>query len=219
MISKQTFQFLNELKKNNNRGWFNENKERYQAAAADFEAFINLLIQKIGKFDKDVAGLHAKDCIFRIYRDVRFSKDKSPYKTHFGAWIVRGGKKSEHGAGYYVHVESDNCFLAGGAHMPSTEWLEAIRQEIYRNGKGFKKIITGASFKKYFNEIQGEQLQRPPRGYEASHPDIELIKRKSFLATHKVPTSVVITNKFIQYSTNVFKALFPLNKFLNNSIE
>lgn len=219
MISKQTFQFLNELKKNNNRDWFNANKERYQTAMAEFETFIDLLIQKIGKFDKDVAGLHAKDCIFRIYRDVRFAKDKSPYKTHFGAWIVRGGKKSEQGAGYYVHVENDNCFLAGGAHMPPADWLEAIRQEIYHNGKEFKKIVGSTGFKKYFKEIEGEQLQRPPRGYDANHPDIELLKRKSYLATHKVPNTVVMRSNFIEYCTGTFKALSPLNRFLNKAID
>lgn len=219
MISKQTFQFLKELKTNNNRDWFNANKEKYLVAIAEFEVFVNLLIQKIGQFDKDVVSLNAKDCIFRIYRDVRFSKDKSPYKPHFGAWIVKGGRKSEQGAGYYVHIEPDNCFLAGGAYMPPADWLEVIRREIYHNGKELKKILSSASFKKYFKEIQGEQLQRPPRGYDANHPDIELLKRKSFLAMHKMSNNAVITNNSLKYCAEVFKALSPFDRFFNKAIQ
>ncbi len=215
MISKQTFQFLKELKKNNNRNWFNANKENYQTAAAGFEDFVNTVITNIAKFDRDITGILAKECIFRIYRDVRFSKDKSPYKTHFGAWIVKSGRKSHDEAGYYIHIEPDGSILAGGAHNPPTDWLNAIRHEIYNNGKEFKKIIESPAFKKYFSEIEGERLSRPPQGFDASHPDIELLKQKSYLAVHKVNDNIVMSDYFANLCTEVFKVLYPFNRFLN----
>mgnify|MGYP001558048850 CR=1 FL=1 len=217
MISKQTFQFLKELAKNNNRDWFDANKEKYQAAAAEFEDFVNVVIANIARFDKSISGILAKDCIFRIYRDVRFSKDKSPYKTHFGAWIVKGGRKSHAEAGYYIHIESDGSILAGGAHNPPPDWLKAIRSEIYNNGKEFKKIIGSAAFKKYFKEIEGERLSRPPQGFDASHPDIELLKQKSYLAVYKVKDNAVMSDDFAKLCTEVFKALYPFDRFLNRA--
>ncbi|MBI3815358.1 MAG: DUF2461 domain-containing protein [Nitrospinae bacterium] len=218
MIGKQTFQFLKELKKNNNRNWFNANKEKYQAAAAEFEDFVNVVIASISQFDKSISGILAKDCIFRIYRDVRFSKDKSPYKTHFGAWIVKSGRKSHDEAGYYIHIEPDASILAGGAHNPPPDWLRGIRSKIHNNGKEFKKIIGSASFKKYFKEIEGEKLSRPPHGFDANHPDIELLKQKSYLAVHKVDDKTVMSDNFIKLCSEVFKALYPFDEFLNQAI-
>ncbi|MBI3755889.1 MAG: DUF2461 domain-containing protein [Deltaproteobacteria bacterium] len=218
MISKQTFQFLRDLKKNNNRNWFNNNKEKYQAAAAEFEDFVNVVIPDIARFDKSIAGVSARDCIFRIYRDVRFSKDKSPYKTHFGAWIVKSGRKSHDEAGYYIHIEPDGSILAGGAHNPPSDWLMAIRGKIHSNGKEFKKIIGNAIFKKYFREIEGEKLSRPPQGFDVGHPDIELLKQKSYLAVHKVKDNVVMSGDFAKLCAEVFKALYPFDKFLNQAI-
>lgn len=219
MISKQTFKFLIDLKNNNNRNWFNDNKERFQAASAEFEDFVNLVIPNIARFDKSISGIPAKDCIFRIYRDVRFSKDKSPYKTHFGAWIVKSGRKSHDEAGYYIHIEPDTSILAGGAHNPPSDWLRGIRDKIYSDGKEFKKIIGSAAFKKYFNEIEGEKLSLPPQGFDANHPDIELLKRKSYLAIHKVDDKTVMSDNFIKLCSEVFKALYPFDKFLNQAIQ
>ncbi len=219
MISKQTFQFLKELKKNNNRDWFNSNKEKYQTANAEFEAFVNVVLANIAQFDKSIAGVSARDCIFRIYRDVRFSKDKSPYKTHLSAWIVKSGRKSHDEAGYYIHIEPDGSILAGGAHNPPPDWLRAIRSKIHSNGKEFKKIIGSAAFKKYFKEIEGERLSRPPQGFDANHPDIELLKQKSYLAVHKVKDNAVMAGDFAKLCTEAFKVLYPFNKFLNQVIQ
>ena len=139
MINKNILLFLNELKNNNNRDWFHANKPKYNEAKVEFENYINNLIPEIGKFDNEIKHLEAKECIFRIFRDVRFSKDKSPYKPNFGAYIVKGGKKSGN-AGYYLHIEPENSFLGGGIYMPPSNILKAIRIEIYENIDEFKSI-------------------------------------------------------------------------------
>lgn len=217
MISKKTLQFLKDLRKNNNRDWFSLNKSRYEEARAEFEKFIYELIQEIERFDKSVSHLTAKDCVFRIYRDVRFSNDKSPYKTHLGAHISSAQAKSEihTRAGYYVHISDEDSMLAGGAYKPSSEWLNAIRNEIYNNAKDLKKVINGTDFKKYFGTIEGEKLSRPPRGYDPNHPEIEFLKYKSFLAVHNLSESQILSKDFLSHSVKVFKTLYPFDKFLN----
>ncbi|WP_257669959.1 DUF2461 domain-containing protein [Parapedobacter tibetensis] len=219
MISKATFQFLKDLKKNNNRDWFMDNKSRFEEAKADFEEYINSLISQISKYDKGISHLQAKDCIFRIYRDVRFSKDKSPYKTNFGAHITSAKSKSEihTKAGYYIHLAVGDSMLAGGAYLPPAPWLKNIRAEIDYHGEELKKIITSAAFKKYFKEIEGEKLVKAPKGVPKDHPDIELLKYKSYLAVHKLDDKTVLSKEFVTYSADVFKALKPFDDFLNRS--
>ncbi len=220
-ISKDTFRFLKDLKKNNDRAWFLDNKSRYETARADFEAFLDELLTGIAKFDAGIAHHRAKDCIFRIYRDVRFSKDKSPYKTHLGAYISPAMKKSDiHSrAGYYIHIEPGASILAGGAYMPQGEWLKAIRQEIDYNAGTFKKIVNNHEFKAIFGELEGDKLKRAPKGYTPDHPEIELLRYKSFLAVHKCDDKTVISKDFMQQCISVFKTLFPLNEFLNRSTD
>ena len=221
-ISKSTFQFLNELKANNNREWFNDNKPRYQEAKENFEAFIDALLLKIAKFDPTISHHKAKDCVFRIYRDVRFSKDKSPYKTNMGAHVTAAAKKSEiHSrAGYYIHIEpGGGSMLAGGAYMPKGPWLKSIRQEIDYNAASLKKILNAKSFKQYFGELQGEQLKTAPKGYPKDHPEIELLRYKSFLATHKCEDKEVVGEGFLDHSAKVFKALYPFDSFLNQAAD
>lgn len=128
MISNKTFRFLEDLRENNNRDWFNANKPRFEEAKVGFEKFIGDLILQIAKFDPPIGELEPKKSIFRIYRDTRFSKDKSPYKTNLGAHLVAHADKPHDRAGYYIHLEPGNTFLAGGAHLPSSSWLKAIRQ-------------------------------------------------------------------------------------------
>lgn len=220
MLSQNTFKFLRDLKKNNNRDWFSVNKNRYEEAKKEFDDFVNSVIQQMGKFDKAVRNLEAKDCVFRIYRDVRFSKDKSPYKTHFGAHIVAGGKKMKMSrAGYYIHISPAESFLGGGAYAPPAEWINAIRKEIHYNVKQLKRVIQGKDFKKYFGEIEGEKLSRPPHGYEKDHLEIELLKHKNFLATHSLTEKHVLSKNFISHTTRVFKALKPFDTFLNQSLD
>ena len=218
-ISKNTFHFLKDLKENNNRDWFLENKPRFEEAKKEFEVFIDALIVEVSKFDGSIGHHTAKECIFRIYRDVRFSKDKSPYKTHFGAHITSAAKKSEiHSrAGYYIHIGPGESMLAGGAYLPQGDWLKAIRQEISYNADDLKKILNEEKFKTYFTEMEGEKLKRAPKGYEPDHPEIELLKYKSFLATNKVSDKEVISNDFLKHGANVFKALHPFDQFLNQA--
>ncbi len=220
-ISKATFQFLRDLSRNNDRDWFNANKQRYEIAKAEFESFIDALIDRISEFDGSIAHHRAKDCVFRIYRDVRFSRDKSPYKTHFGAHITSAAKRSEiHSrAGYYIHLEPGASMLAGGAYLPKGPWLKAIRQEIEYNADEFKKILAADGFRKYFGTIEGEKLKKAPQGYAADHPEIELLRFKSFLATHNCSDAEVLDDKFLEHCSGVFKALFPFDQFLNRAMD
>lgn len=214
-LSKDLLQFLRDLTVNNNRDWFQANKARFQAANAEFIAFTDTVITGISKFDKDVSGIQGKDCVFRIYRDVRFSADKSPYKIHFGAHISPGGKKSEHGAGYYFHVESEQTFIAGGCYMPPADWLKAIREKIRKDAKPLKKIIDSAEFRKLFGEMAGEKLSRPPKGFAIDDPEIELIKRKSFLAVQKLKDKDVLAETFSDRIIEAAKVLKPFNAYFN----
>lgn len=219
-IPKSTLQFLKDLKQYNDRDWFNDNKTRYEEARQEFEQFIDELIQSIAVFDPSIAHHTAKGCVFRVYRDVRFSKDKSPYKTNFGAHITAASKKSEiHSrAGYYIHIEPGESILAGGAYLPKGDWLKAIRKEIDENGGELKKILNSQNFRRYFGEIEGEKLKTSPRGYSLDHPEIELLRYKSFLATHRVTDEQVLADDFLQHSTKVFEVLYPFDQFLNKPI-
>jgi len=219
MISPQIFQFLKELNQNNNRPWFQANKNRYEEARANFEEFINQLIIEIARFDPPIGVLEAKRCIFRIYRDTRFSKDKKPYKTNFGAHLVAHESKVHDRAGYYIHLQPGNTFLAGGAYLPPAPWLKAIRNAIDQKGKEFQKILNHHEFKKYFGEMEGEKLKTVPRDYPADHPFIELLRYKSFLVVHQLNDKDTITADFLKKAVTVFKALKPFDDFLNRSLD
>lgn len=222
MISANTITFLKELAANNNKEWFADNKKRYEAAKTEFIAFMDALVAEISKFDTTVTGIEGKNCIFRIYRDVRFSKDKTPYHTYLGGHIIGGeGRKNEHSrAGYYVRIEPSKTVLAGGAYLPPTPWITAIRQEIDYNAAELKSIINGKDFKKYFGEIEGEKLKNVPKGYDKEHPEAELLKFKSFLAMHNIADNKIVANDgFVGYSAQVFKALHPFDAFLNKSLD
>lgn len=219
MNSGEILTFINDLAANNNREWFTENKPRYEKIKTNFVSFLDELIPEIARFDPSVAHLEGKSCLFRIYRDVRFSHDKSPYKTHFGAMILAGSSKSEihNKAGYYIHIEPGQSMLAGGAYLPPSDWLKAIRKEITYQTEEFKAIIEDKEFKKYFGEIDGEKLKRPPQGFDANHPDIELLKYKSYLAVHSMSDKQLELKDPVKYFAGVFKAMYPFNEFLNEA--
>lgn len=219
-ISSTTLKFLSDLKENNNKDWFAANKSIFENAKAEFEAFIDALIQQIAAFDPTIKHHKGKDCVFRIYRDVRFSKDKSPYKTNFGAHITAAEKKSDihTKAGYYIHLEpGGNSMLAGGAYMPPSDWLKSIRQEIHYNTADFKAILNSKSFKKYFGELSGEKLKTAPKEYPKDHPEIELLKYKSFLATHQCEDEIITSKNFLKHCREVFEVLYPFDQFLNRA--
>ncbi len=218
-ISKSTMQFLKDLSKNNNREWFTENKKRYEDAKAEFETFISGLIQQIAKFDPSVANLEAKKCVFRIYRDTRFSKDKTPYKPNFGAYLAERSTAVHEKAAYYLHLEPGKSFLAGGAYEPQAPWIHKIRQEIDYNTKDFKKIINATAFKNNFGELQGEKLKTVPKGFPKDHPELSLLQYKSFLMMHKCDDKTVMADDFMKHASGVYKTMKPLNDFLNTAME
>lgn len=215
-IKKETVQFLKELKAHNDRDWFNANKDRYLAANENFHQFVQGLITEAGKFDKSVAGLAAKDCTFRIYRDTRFAKDKSPYKTFMGAHLMGKGKGCGL-AGYYFHFQPGESFLAGGIHMSEPGQLKAIRQEISYRGKDFLKIINDKTFKQYFT-LQGEKLQKVPQGFDKEDPMGDYLKYKELMIHHPVADKEILSGDFTSYAAKVFKAMVPFNTFVNEPV-
>jgi uncharacterized protein (TIGR02453 family) len=219
-INPETIEFLKELRDNNNREWFLKNKPGYDRAMDNFKDFIDALIPRIGIFDPSVMHITAKDAVFRIYRDVRFSKDKSPYKSHLGAHITSAAKKSEiHSkAGYYIHIEPGQSLLGGGAYLPQGPWLKAIRQEIHFNAPVLKGILDSKDFKKYFGAMEGEKLKTTPKDYPADHPEIELLKHKSFLASQSLSDGEITAHGFLEHCAKAFEALFPFDTFLNNAV-
>jgi uncharacterized protein (TIGR02453 family) len=215
-IKKSTLDFLTAIKCNNNRDWFIENRTLYQKAKDNFDSFVQEVINEIIKFDPILKGLEVKSCVYRFNRDIRFSNDKSPYKSHFGAFIVRGGKKNgDRFAGYYFHIEPGQSILAGGAYMPPAPWLAAIREKIDESPEELLKIIKDKSFIKYFGELSGEKLKSAPKGYPKDHPQIELLKLKSYLVVNDMPDKMVLSNDLFDHVIKVFRSMKPLNDYLN----
>jgi uncharacterized protein (TIGR02453 family) len=219
MLKKSTLGFLKKLKKNNNRDWFNTNKKLYEDARYDFEVFIFDLLQKLAEFDESVAGLDPKDCLFRIYRDVRFAKDKKPYKQNFAAAIQLNGRKSSK-AGYYVHIEPGASMLGGGIYMPMPDNLLAVRKLIAANYNEYEKIINAKDFKKVFGEVWGgdDRLKTVPKGFEKDHPAAEHLKNKSFIAFKMLGDADVPAKNFMANSIKVFKVMKPFNDFINRAL-
>ena len=219
MISKELIQFLKDLKENNYKEWFHENKPRYQKVKKEFEEFVNTLIIETATFDKNVTNLEPKKCIFRINRDIRFSKDKSPYKTNFGGFLVKGGRNAGY-AGYYVHIEPGNSFIGGGIYMPPADKLKAVRTDIYENSEEFKAILNHKDFKKHFKGLDDHgSLKTAPKGFPKDFPDIDLLKHKHFVVGKSVDDSILMSPDFKDKVIEVFKAMLPLNNFLNQAIE
>jgi uncharacterized protein (TIGR02453 family) len=211
--------FLRKLKKNNNKPWFEANRNGYTEAKQEVEAFLEGLIASYGKTDDAISRLTPKDCMFRINRDVRFSKDKSPYKTNFGAFINPGGKKSAL-AGYYLHIEPGASFAGGGLWMPMPAELAKIRQEIDYNLPEFTAILGAPSFKKQFGLLySGEDmsLRRVPKGYDNDNPAAEYLKLKSFIATRKLSDEEVASASLKKSCIAAFTALKPLLEFINRT--
>jgi len=220
MLQPSTLKFLKDLKKNNNKPWFDAHRKEYEAAKKDFTAFIQAVIDKHSKMDPTIKSIVAKNCLFRINRDIRFSKDKSPYKTNIGAYINRGGKKSLFG-GYYFHCEPGQCFVGGGLWMPMPPELNKVRQEIDYNFAEFKKIINSKKFKSIYKDLSRDAeyvLSRVPKGYEANNPAAEYLKLKSFVGTASLKDADLTSKDLVKKTTAAFEALQPLIEFVNNAI-
>lgn len=214
-----TLHFLKKLKINNNREWFDSNKTEYLASKEIFEEFVSELIKGINKFDKKVSlDLKPKDCTFRIYKDVRFSKDKTPYKNNMSASINPGGKKSNI-PGYYFHLEPEACFLAGGVYMPMPDDLKAIRQEIDYNPLPLINVLKSASFKKEFNGLDEEdKLKNPPKGFNKDHAHSEILKNKHFIVSKKFENKVILKKEGLSKTLDSFKAMYPFLDYLRKAI-
>ena len=215
---KKVLEFLTDLSQNNNKDWFHANRSRYEESRDTMLFVTEILINEVRKFDSEIPVMAPKDCMFRIFRDVRFSNDKRPYKTNFGGFIVPGGKNAGY-AGYYVHIEPENCFLAGGIYMPPPDRLKAVRTEIYENTEDFKKIINDKNFKAHFKELSVEdKLKTAPKGFPKDFEDIDLLKYKHYTVLKPVSDNMVASEKFLNEIHVTFKALYPFNSFINEGI-
>ncbi len=212
------FQFLKELSLNNNREWFNDHKDDYLKAQAEFENLLTAIIQRISLFDDEIVGIQAKDCTYRIYRDVRFSQDKSPYKLHFGGYINGKGKKSEH-CGYYVHLQLGYCLLAGGSLCPPPDILKALRQSVYDNIDEYRSIVEDPAFKKYFPVIGEKFLKTAPKGFPKDFKYIDYLKPKEFICSYQVPDEFFLDEKMLDNVADAFKQLKRFSDFTNYTID
>ncbi|MFN3841006.1 MAG: DUF2461 domain-containing protein [Cyclobacteriaceae bacterium] len=211
--------FLKDIARNNNRDWFEKNKPRYVEAKNLFDDFLEALHNELLKFDGSLAGLNPRKQAFRIYRDVRFSKDKRPYKINMGAGFSAHGKMEQE-PGYYFHIEPGNCFVAGGLYMPNAENLAKVRQEIDYNAEVLLKILNAKSFRKYFSGLDDfDRLKTAPKGYPKDHPQIELLRNKSFVASHPFTDRQVNDTKFVKRVAEVCRAVKPMNDFLKTALE
>ena len=218
MLTKEYFSFLKELKENNDKLWFAKNKPVYDKLKLDFEKTVSEFITSISKFEPEIGNLSPKDCVFRIYKDIRFSKDKTPYKTNFGGFFVKGGRKSGM-AGYYLHIEPGDCFIGGGIYMPPAPILKKIRDEIHYNIDEFEKIIHGKDFKKYFKEITGSKTSVMPRGFEKTFKGAEYLKFKDYTVIYPVKDDFYLNKDAFKNIIEIFKAMKPFNDFLNKSFD
>jgi len=217
-IKQSTMDFLSDLKMHNEREWFMKNRKRYDDAKSNFETFVQAVIESLAEYDPILKGLEAKSCTYRINRDIRFSNDKTIYKTHLGAFIVKGGKKNgDRFAGYYFHVEpGGNSMIAGGAYIPPMPWLTAIREKIDEQGSDLLKIIENKDFTGYFGKLEGDTLKSAPKGYSRDHPYIEFLKLKSYLVTKMISDREVVSRDCFDLVIMASRAMKPLNDFLND---
>lgn len=220
MFQSSTLKFLRDLKKNNNKPWFDAHRSQYEEARSDFENFIGSVLEKLGKKDDTIRDLKPKQCMFRINRDVRFSKDKSPYKTNFGASIDRGGKKSIF-AGYYLHLEPGKSFVGGGLWMPMPIELKKVRQEIDYCFDEFQKIVGSKKFRSVYGELyRGEDvsLSKVPHGFEKDNPAAEYLKLKSWLAMKELSDAELNSKELLKKTLDAYQTLQPLLTFINRAL-
>jgi uncharacterized protein (TIGR02453 family) len=218
MLQQSTLDFLNGLRSNNEREWFEANRKQYEAAKKDVEGLVNKLLGGMVAIDPTLQGLEAKHVMFRIFKDVRFSKDKSPYKTNMGAWMAGGGKNTMN-AGFYIHIEPDGkSFLAGGSYMPPSNVLKAIREAIDYDHEGLREILKAPKFVKLFGGLEGETVRTAPKGYDKDHPAIDLLKHKSLVVSHKLSDKDLTAANLVQKALDVYREIQPLNSFLNRAI-
>lgn len=211
------FEFLTHLEKNNDRAWFEKNRVSYEKARNLFEAFVDDLIVRYTPFE-DLRGVRAKDCVMRIYRDIRFSKDKSPYRTSMSASIGPGGKKSSQFT-YYLHLEPQNrSMIAGGLHSPEARQLSKFRDAVDRDASDFKSVLKAKPFQQFYGQVEGEKLKTVPKGYARDHPELELLRLKQVVAVHHLSDEMVLSPSFKAHAVEAFKAIKPFLEYLDSAL-
>lgn len=220
MNTENILNFLKELNLNNNREWFAANKVWFEDVKTQFEEFSKLIIVEISKFDEEIKNVDAKDCVFRIYRDIRFSHDKTPYKTHFGVFIASaGGRKSQRG-GYYIHLDPAGCFVGVGVWCPPAPLLKALRQSVYDNIDELNEIRNNENFKKYFSGFfEEDKLKNVPPGFPKDFVDAELLKLKHYLVEYKLTDELLKSPDFMGKVVDILKQAYPFNCFLNYTVD
>ena len=220
MLAKDSLQFLDDLKANNNRDWFLDNKKRYEVFKKDYQQLVADFLDAMKPLDPSLEMLEVKNCTFRINRDIRFSKDKSPYKDHIGVWLSSGSKGLNR-SGYYVHIARNASFIAGGFYCPEAEDLKKVRKEIAYFHEDLEEILNNKNFKKEFTDFDRNEknlLKNPPRGYEKDHPAIEFLKLKSFETSQKFDVEEVTKEDFVAKMSKKLILLKPLNDFINRAV-
>jgi len=217
MISKNTLQFLQNLKSNNNKEWFDKNRNDYEQAKIELKDLCTNIISEVSKFDSGLIGLEPKNCIFRINRDIRFSKDKSPYKTNMGAYFSKHGKNNGVG-GYYFHIEPGKSFIGGGVYGCMPDQLKSIRQEIDYNFNDFKRIISASAFKKMYPKLEGEKLKNAPKGYDENNPAVDFLKHKNLYVSNMFTDEELMDKNFYKTFAAKAKVLHPLLQFFDTAI-
>lgn len=221
MKAKPLFSFLSDLAKHNERPWFQERKATYDLLRADFEQDAEFWLRELARVDPALAGPTARKALFRIYRDVRFSNNKDPYKTHFSAYFTASGKDID-SPSYYVQVgPNGQTFIGGGMYQPDKQQLAAVRQEIDYNGAALREVLTAPDFQQYFPAgLVGESLKKAPAGYDPTHPEIDLLRHKNFIVGHEMPDAAVLNHAdFRAHVTDTFRAMVPFCQFLRDALE
>ena len=211
-IHKSTFNFLSSLKDNNNREWFEEHKDEYKKAHKNAIAFANALVTEMKKVDY-IDTVSGKKTLFRIYRDMRFTKDKTPYKTSFSGSLRRATSTLR--GGYYFHLEPGNSYVGGGFYGPNSDDLLRIRESIAHDAQPLRSILNDADFKETFGKLQGDQLKTSPRGFSIDHPDIDLLRYKQFYVKHAFSDEKVLDEDFIFEVVKTFLALRPYFNYMS----
>jgi len=220
MITQESLAFLDDLKANNHREWFQANQKRYDSYKKHYRQLTEAFISEMSKGDDTLSHLEFKDCSFRINRDIRFSKDKAPYKTNMGIWMSPGSKNTNL-AGYYVHIEKGASFIAGGIHWPDAADLKKVRREIDGFYDDLEAIVEEPEFKKLYGKLDSDEnntLKTAPKDYDKAHPAIEFLKLKSFTATAKLSDRDIEDKDFIKKTVKKLLVLKPFVEFLNRAL-
>lgn len=212
------FQFLKDIAANNDRKWFQAHRSYYEQADHEFENMLTAIIARISDFDDSIRNVTPRDCMYRIYRDIRFSEDKTPYKLHFGGYINAKGKKSNH-CGYYVHLQPGNSLLAGGSYCPPPPILKALRQAVYDNMDEFRSIVEDPAFKRYFPVIGENFLKSAPKGFSRDYPYLKYVQCKEYTVSHAVPDTFFQSEDFLDRTADIFRQMKRFADFINYTID